>query len=357
VAPDKSMEFNCSFKDTGKLDDHQKAITCLKFSPNGQYLASGSADCTVKIWDFKSGKLLKTLEGRHTAGINDIAWGGQSGALCSASDDGTIIVHDVKTWRIRHKLNGHIRPVFCVDMSKDESLIVSGGMDFKVRIWSSRTGRCEKILPGHVKPVTAVAFNPEPPSGKGYPADKLIVSSGYDGICRIWETETGHLLRTVGDDRKIHPAVGNADFAPNNSIVLISTHDGKVSLWDIKKNNCMWQADGHQNTKYCTSSYIWPIFKEAPVSNREPLIVCGSEDGKVYIWYFKRKQVVARLEHGYSKDVVLAVACHPSEAYIATGSLHQHCIRIWKTTAWECSHCHAQNTPWLEECKNCGAKR
>uniref|UniRef100_A0A7S2U3F1 WDR5-like beta-propeller domain-containing protein n=1 Tax=Lotharella oceanica TaxID=641309 RepID=A0A7S2U3F1_9EUKA len=342
---------NCNFKATGtKLMGHSRAITCLEFSPDGQFLASGSADCTVKIWNFKSGKLHKSLE-EHTAGINAVAWGGKSGALCTASDDGRIFVYNVKTWKIRHKLLGHQKPVFCVDMSNDESLIVSGGMDNKVRIWSSRSGRCEKILPGHVKPVTAVAFNPEPPSSKGYPADKLIVSSGYDGLCRIWETETGHLLKTIISNDSVHPAVGNADFAPNNLFVLISTHDGRVSLWDIKSSECKWQAEGHQNSRYCTSSKIWPIFKEKPVSNKQPLIVCGSEDGKVYIWH-QDKTLLARLQHSDSKeDVVLAVACHPSEAYVATGSLNKPGIRLWKTTLWTCASCGFQNTPWQQSCR------
>lgn len=59
---------------------------------------------------------------------------------------------------------------------------MSGSFDETVRLWDPRDGRCLKELPAHSDPVTAVAFNHD---------GSLLVSSSYDGLCRIWSAPPG----------------------------------------------------------------------------------------------------------------------------------------------------------------------
>lgn len=51
-----------------------------------------------------------------------------------------------------------------------------------------KTGKCLKTLPAHSDPVSAVDFNRD---------GTLIVSSSYDGLCRIWDTASGQCLKTL----------------------------------------------------------------------------------------------------------------------------------------------------------------
>jgi WD40 repeat protein len=66
-------------------DGHCKAITSLAWSHDGRYLASGSADTTIKIWDAVTGKVLQTYTG-HAAEVRALAWSPEDSRIVSSAD-------------------------------------------------------------------------------------------------------------------------------------------------------------------------------------------------------------------------------------------------------------------------------
>lgn len=64
---------------------HCKAITSLAWSPDGRYLASGSADTTVKIWDGRTGVLVQTYTG-HVTKVCALAWSPERNEIVSSAD-------------------------------------------------------------------------------------------------------------------------------------------------------------------------------------------------------------------------------------------------------------------------------
>lgn len=71
------------------LAGHNDRVLSIAFSPNGQILASGSADNTIKLWRVSDGTLLHTLEG-HNGAVNSLAFSPDGQSLLSGSKDGTV---------------------------------------------------------------------------------------------------------------------------------------------------------------------------------------------------------------------------------------------------------------------------
>src|SRR5947207_1054082 len=71
------------------LEGHQGPVMSVAFEPQGGTLASGSYDCSAKLWDVQSGKLLRTLEG-HRHAVTTVAFGRQGETLASGGHDNTV---------------------------------------------------------------------------------------------------------------------------------------------------------------------------------------------------------------------------------------------------------------------------
>ena len=72
------------------LSGHTSWVWSVAFSPDGMWLASGSGDQTVKLWDVASGELVRTLSG-HTDPVRSVAFSPDGTRLASGSLDGTSI--------------------------------------------------------------------------------------------------------------------------------------------------------------------------------------------------------------------------------------------------------------------------
>ena len=118
-------------------------------------------------------------------------------------------------------LEGHTNDVLSVVFSPDGSLLASGSWDKTIRMWDAETGALLRTLEGHTEAVLSVAFSPD---------SSLLASGSWDKTIRMWDAETGTLLRTLEGHRY---SVNSVAFSPDGSMLATSgSRDDTIRMWD-----------------------------------------------------------------------------------------------------------------------------
>jgi WD40 repeat protein len=119
-------------------EDHFDTVYTAASSPDGEQLASGSRDGTVRVWDV-AGETLQTFK-KHTDLVSSVAFSPDGKHLVSGSHDRTLRVWDLRTGAISQILRGHSDWVLACAFSPDGKQLISGSKDMTVRVCDVATG-------------------------------------------------------------------------------------------------------------------------------------------------------------------------------------------------------------------------
>ena len=159
------------------LIGHTDDLWSIAFSPDGNTLATGSEDNTIRLWDFATGTIKHVLIG-HTSDVLRIVFSPDGTTLVSMSLDDTIRTWDVATGTIKHTLIGRTSILRSIDLNPIGNTIVSGSTDDTIRLWDVATGEHLGTLTEHDGDVNSVAFSPD---------GNLFASGSNDNTIRLWK--------------------------------------------------------------------------------------------------------------------------------------------------------------------------
>lgn len=199
-------------------------VTAIDFSPDGQYIATGSGEPSrsgeLKIWKVADGTLFKEIKEPHSDTIYDVEFSpnGQYIATCGA--DRFMKVFDVAAGKLHRSYEGHTHHVLGVTWRSDGRMLASSGADNVVKVWNFITGDQLRTMQGFGKEVTAITF-----AGDG---DAIVASSG-DKTVKMKNAENGGDMRTYpGATDFLYSVASSAD----GKTIVAGGADGVVLVWN-----------------------------------------------------------------------------------------------------------------------------
>jgi WD40 repeat protein len=219
------------------LQGHRDWVNSVAVSPDGRILASGSEDNTIKLWDMKTGKILRTFkkgwwQKGHEGPVRTVIFSPDGYFLVSGSDDNTIKFWELKTGKVRRILVGNGLWVRSLAFSPDGRILASECE--MIKLWEVRTGKTLFTLDGK----NTMAFSPD---------GRILASGGPNNAIKLWEVDTAKEIDTL---EKHGNAVTALAFSPDGSTLASGSEDDTIKLWDLRTGKQRCTLVGHEHSVF-----------------------------------------------------------------------------------------------------------
>nr|UNY85521.1 WD40-containting protein [Zea mays] len=265
------------------IKGHDGAILAMKFSPDGQFLATGGEDGVVRVWGVAQSEDCKIpmddpscvyLKAHRHSGLGPVDADNEKKCKVKGvkqSADSACVVIPTVVFKISkqplHEFRGHSGDVLNLSWSNNKHLL-SASTDKTVRLWEIGSANCITVFP-HSNFVTCVQFNPT--------NENQFISGSIDGKIRVWDIPRCSVIDWV-DIRDIITAVC---YRPDGKGAVVGTITGNCRFYDASDNLLRFETQVALSGKKKSSLKRITAFEFSP-SNPSKLMVT-SADSKVKI--------------------------------------------------------------------------
>jgi WD40 repeat protein len=248
-------------KELRTLKGHSQWVYSVAISPDDRTVVSGSKDETIKVWHLNTGQELRSLPA-HASYINSVAISPDGQKIASGSYDKTVKIWNLNTGQELHTLTGHSREVLSVVFSPDGQKLASASADRTIKLWDLNTLKELHTLTGHLGDVNAVTISPD---------SQELASVSDDKTLKVWNLNTGKELRTFTGHSGDVNAVA---FNPDGQTIATGSDDKTIKIWNPITGEELGTLRGHLD----------PVFGVAFTPDSQTL-VSTSKDKTIKIWH------------------------------------------------------------------------
>lgn len=299
-----------------RLAGHTANVRSAAFSPDGRYLASGSGDCSVRVWDWRDGRQILELSG-HTNMVREVTFSpADATSLLSTDFDGSI-----RQWSLDRSLfpalSGHRQGVRA--MYQAGSRILTRGSDGATRLWRGLDLQAELggELLAYVPPrgtQAAIAFTHDPE--RDTVVSWLLPGNGDESPIRQGEFPQA----VMTDLRDQDLARRQVAMSPDASRVII-----QGGLWSLSGEHLARLVGPNDSVtktkeiKICGTGF-------QPGGQK---MVTASENGMMWFWAADGSLVASVVADWGSPDAVFGIAIDPLGEYVAVGVREKTSLWSW----------------------------
>eukprot|EP01134_Creolimax_fragrantissima_P001283 CFRG1283T1 len=305
--PSLLIDHNCTLESLPRVTkhvfkDHDDEVWYVKFSNNGKMLASASKDCTVRVWEVSTYKLMYTLEG-HALPISFVGWCPDDKLILSCSNDKTLRLWDLEDGaRCTLNITEHTQSVTSCAWSQKRDFFISAGLDQKICVWNTKG---EKMR-----------------SWDGVRVNDLAVTN--DGaylvaICHEKKIRMYDMLTFAEEQIQESDSITSLCVSADSKHVLVNLSSQEIHLWHILEKRLVTKYYGQKQGKFVIRS-CFGGFNDA-------FVVSGSEDYKIYLWN-RKNALLLDVMSGHT-GTVNSVCWSPTNPSVFASCSDDKTVRLW----------------------------